>query len=184
MLRAVLISRTVLPNCTQSQQCSVRLQNLNYRNYSLCLSSSNNSLAKSRTLFLPSTLPKLTNPLLQLSLGTRSLSSTVVTFTSPTIEAGTSTFNASAVDTGGAMLNTAAVDTGGAVLTQVLTEPTFQSLGLAHWWFPSGWLQYLMEQIYLNFDIPWWGAIMISKSRNCDIYRQSPIFSSVTKNIF
>ena len=156
MLRAVLISRTVLLNCTQSQQCSVRLQNLNYRNYSLCLSSSNNSVAKSRTLFAPSTLPKLTNSLLQLSLGTRSLSSTVVTFTSPTIEAGTSTFNASAVDTGGA------------VLTQVLTEPTFQSLGLAHWWLPSGWLQYLMEQIYLNFDIPWWGAIMISKSQNCD----------------
>ena len=156
MLRAVLISRTVLLNCTQSQQCSVRLRNLNYRNYSLCLSSSNNSLAKCRTLFAPSTVPKLTNSLLQLSLGTRSLSSTVVTFTSPAIEAGASTFNASAVDTGGA------------VLTQVLTEPTFQSLGLAHWWFPSGWLQYLMEQIYLNFDIPWWGAIMISKSQNFD----------------
>ncbi len=47
-------------------------------------------------------------------------------------------------------------------IPEVLSEPSFQSLGLAHA-YPSGWLQAFMEQIHLQFDIPWWGTIVISK---------------------
>ena len=45
---------------------------------------------------------------------------------------------------------------------QVLTEPTLESLGLASWW-PAGRFQYLMENIHLGLDVPWWATIMISK---------------------
>ena len=45
---------------------------------------------------------------------------------------------------------------------EVLSEPSFHSLGLAHA-YPSGWLQAFMEQIHLHLDIPWWGTIIISK---------------------
>ena len=45
---------------------------------------------------------------------------------------------------------------------EVLVEPTFHSLGLAHA-YPSGWLQALMEQIHLHTDLPWWGTIIASK---------------------
>ena len=44
----------------------------------------------------------------------------------------------------------------------VLTEPTFHSLGLAHA-YPSGWLQAFMEQVHLHSDLPWWGTIIGSK---------------------
>ena len=44
-----------------------------------------------------------------------------------------------------------------------LSEPTFHSLGLAHH-YPSGWVQAIMEQIHLQFELPWWATIVISKS--------------------
>ena len=47
-------------------------------------------------------------------------------------------------------------------LPDVLTEPTFHSLGLAHA-YPSGWLQAFMEQVHLHSDLPWWGTIIGSK---------------------
>ena len=43
-----------------------------------------------------------------------------------------------------------------------LSEPTFHSLGLAHH-YPSGWVQAIMEQIHLQFELPWWATIVISK---------------------
>jgi len=46
-------------------------------------------------------------------------------------------------------------------LLNLLGEPTLHSLGLASWW-PSGRMQYLMEQIHLYLDIPWWGSIMLT----------------------
>ena len=50
------------------------------------------------------------------------------------------------------------------VLPEVLTEPTFQSLGLAHA-YPSGMFQALMEQFHVHLGLPWWGTIMLSKSQ-------------------
>jgi hypothetical protein len=47
------------------------------------------------------------------------------------------------------------------IVETAFTEPTFQSLGLANL-YPPGWLQYAMEQIHLQFDMPWWATIMIS----------------------
>ena len=40
-------------------------------------------------------------------------------------------------------------------------EPSFQSLGLAHWW-PSGIMQALMESIHLNLDLNWSGTIILT----------------------
>jgi hypothetical protein len=60
---------------------------------------------------------------------------------------------------------------------QVVTaaaEPTFRSLGLAHF-YPSGWLQALMEQIHVQVDLPWWATIMLSKLRT-RLTIISPIF--------
>ena len=44
----------------------------------------------------------------------------------------------------------------------ILSEPTFHSLGLAHY-YPSGWLQAIMEQMHLQCEMPWWATIMASK---------------------
>lgn len=38
-------------------------------------------------------------------------------------------------------------------------EPTFSSLGLASPYWPSGWLQSLLEYLHVTCDMPWWGAI-------------------------
>lgn len=43
-----------------------------------------------------------------------------------------------------------------------LSEPSFHSLGLAHH-YPSGWLQAVMEQVHLQFEMPWWATIVVSK---------------------
>ena len=40
-------------------------------------------------------------------------------------------------------------------------EPSFKSLGLAHWW-PSGFMQSLMESIHLNLDLSWSGTIILT----------------------
>ena len=42
-----------------------------------------------------------------------------------------------------------------------VVEPSFQSLGLAHWW-PSGFMQAFMEYMYLNLDINWSGTIILT----------------------
>ena len=42
-----------------------------------------------------------------------------------------------------------------------VVEPSLQSLGLAHWW-PSGFMQAFMENIYLNLDISWSGTIVLT----------------------
>ena len=49
-------------------------------------------------------------------------------------------------------------------LMDLVAEPTLNSLGLASWW-PSGRLQYFMEQTHLFLDIPWWATICISTAR-------------------
>jgi hypothetical protein len=41
-------------------------------------------------------------------------------------------------------------------------EPTLHSLGLASWW-PSGRMQYFLEILHVDLDLPWWGAIMLSE---------------------
>ena len=41
-------------------------------------------------------------------------------------------------------------------------DPPFEALGLASWW-PSGRVQFLMEYIHVQLDVPWWGTIMISE---------------------
>jgi len=43
-------------------------------------------------------------------------------------------------------------------VTNALAEPTFHSMGLAHWW-PSGCVQSLMEVIHIDLDLPWWQTI-------------------------
>ncbi len=53
-----------------------------------------------------------------------------------------------------------ALDSATTIVESALTEPSFQSLGLANL-YPPGWLQYAMEQIHLQFDMPWWATIMI-----------------------
>ena len=40
-------------------------------------------------------------------------------------------------------------------------EPSFKSLGLAHWW-PSGFMQSFMESIHLNLDLSWSGTIILT----------------------
>ena len=40
-------------------------------------------------------------------------------------------------------------------------EPTFSSLGLAHGW-PSGYMQSLLETIYMNADMGWSGTIILA----------------------
>ena len=40
-------------------------------------------------------------------------------------------------------------------------EPSYQSLGLAHWW-PSGIMQAIMESIHLNLDLNWSGTIILT----------------------
>jgi len=44
-----------------------------------------------------------------------------------------------------------------ALPNQALDLP-FAELGLNSWW-PSGWLQWIMEMAHVNLEIPWWGSI-------------------------
>ena len=68
----------------------------------------------------------------------------------------TSKTNASALDLTENSLSTSNVEE----LANVV-EPTFQSLGLAHWW-PSGFMQAFMESIYVNLDVSWSGTIILT----------------------
>ena len=45
--------------------------------------------------------------------------------------------------------------------TSTAIEPTFSSLGLAHGW-PSGYMQSLLETIYINADMSWSGTIILA----------------------
>ena len=47
------------------------------------------------------------------------------------------------------------------VATSTAIEPTFSSLGLAHGW-PSGYMQSLLETIYINADMGWSGTIILA----------------------
>ncbi len=38
-------------------------------------------------------------------------------------------------------------------------EPTLNSLGLASWW-PPGRIQYFLEYLHVNLDMPWWATIV------------------------
>eukprot|EP00092_Neocalanus_flemingeri_P071851 GFUD01088335.1.p1 GENE.GFUD01088335.1~~GFUD01088335.1.p1 ORF type:complete len:461 (-),score=78.87 GFUD01088335.1:34-1416(-) len=46
-------------------------------------------------------------------------------------------------------------------LPEWLGEPAFDTLGLASWW-PSGRMQYLMENIHIGLDMEWWQTIAIT----------------------
>lgn len=41
-------------------------------------------------------------------------------------------------------------------------EPTLQSLGLGSWW-PSGWVQNLLNWMHITCGLPWWATIVISR---------------------
>lgn len=38
-------------------------------------------------------------------------------------------------------------------------DPPFEALGLASWW-PTGRMQYFMEYLHVDLDLPWWSTIM------------------------
>jgi hypothetical protein len=42
-----------------------------------------------------------------------------------------------------------------------LVEPSFTSLGLAHYW-PSGWMQAVLECVHIDVGLPWWQAIGVT----------------------
>jgi hypothetical protein len=44
-------------------------------------------------------------------------------------------------------------------LTEMVGEPTFESLGLASWW-PSGRIQYFMETLHISLELEWWQVIL------------------------
>lgn len=43
-------------------------------------------------------------------------------------------------------------------------EPTLKSLGLASSYYPTGWLQSLLEYLHVTCGMPWWGAIATGKN--------------------
>ena len=45
---------------------------------------------------------------------------------------------------------------------QFVGDPPLDALGLASWW-PAGRIQYLLEQLHVSLDLPWWACIMIGK---------------------
>ena len=45
------------------------------------------------------------------------------------------------------------------VVLNALGEPTFSSIGLAHWT-PPGLVQSALEMMHVAGDLPWWGAIV------------------------
>ena len=38
-------------------------------------------------------------------------------------------------------------------------DPPFEALGLASWW-PTGRMQYFMEYMHVDLDLPWWSTII------------------------
>jgi len=46
-------------------------------------------------------------------------------------------------------------------ISEMLGEPSFDSLGLASWW-PSGRMQYFMETLHISLELDWWQAIVAS----------------------
>merc|ERR1711962_1221502 len=40
-------------------------------------------------------------------------------------------------------------------------EMPFAELGLNSWW-PSGWVQWMLEHCHTTFGLPWWGSILLS----------------------
>jgi len=46
-------------------------------------------------------------------------------------------------------------------LPEFLGEPAFDTLGLASWW-PSGRMQYLMENLHIGLELEWWQTIAVS----------------------
>jgi len=46
-------------------------------------------------------------------------------------------------------------------ISEMLGEPSFDSLGLASWW-PSGRMQYFMETLHISLELDWWQAIVVS----------------------
>ena len=47
-------------------------------------------------------------------------------------------------------------------MVHYIGDPPFEQLGLNSWW-PTGWVQWGMENIHVGLDMPWLGAILISK---------------------
>jgi len=46
-------------------------------------------------------------------------------------------------------------------MPEMLGEPAFDTLGLASWW-PSGRMQYLMENLHIGLDLEWWQTIAVT----------------------
>jgi len=46
-------------------------------------------------------------------------------------------------------------------LPESLGEPAFDTLGLASWW-PSGRMQYLMENLHIGLELEWWQTIAVA----------------------
>jgi len=46
-------------------------------------------------------------------------------------------------------------------ISEIVGEPSFESLGLASWW-PSGRMQYLMENLHIGMELEWWQTIVVS----------------------
>jgi YidC/Oxa1 family membrane protein insertase len=47
------------------------------------------------------------------------------------------------------------------VVFNALGEPTLSSLGLANSWWPTSWIQHILENIHVLLEIPWWAAIVL-----------------------
>jgi YidC/Oxa1 family membrane protein insertase len=45
------------------------------------------------------------------------------------------------------------------VVFNQLGEATIQSLGLGSWW-PTGWMQWFIELIHVNAELPWYASII------------------------
>jgi len=46
-------------------------------------------------------------------------------------------------------------------ISEIIGEPSFDSLGLASWW-PSGRMQYFMETLHIGIELEWWQTIVVS----------------------
>lgn len=40
-------------------------------------------------------------------------------------------------------------------------EPALSTLGLGHWYLPTGWVQQGLDFLHANLDLPWWATIML-----------------------
>ena len=66
-----------------------------------------------------------------------------------------------------------------------LGEPTLASLGLGGYW-PSGWVQNLLEAIHVYADVPWFTSIIASECllSSCNASGVSLFDNMADKNIF